>query len=85
MATPVGGRSLVEEPPSSSSIIQDHIHDEALAMIEALIDFPPEAGTPTSAAWKERIATLLRLVQREEPAHPHARGRGAPPTQMLQR
>ena len=54
---------MVEEHPRASPAIQDRSRAEAQTMIEALIDFQPEAGTPPSAAWKEHIVTLLHLVR----------------------
>ena len=57
MVTPTGGRPDVKELPVASAEVWNHNHDKALAVIEALIDFPPEAGTPSSTAWKERIVT----------------------------
>ena len=82
MATPTGGRPDVKELPVASAEVRNHSHDKALAVIEALIDFPPEAGTTASAAWKERIATLLDLSRPEEHVHPHECGLGAPPVLM---
>ena len=85
MATSADGRPDSEEHPSASVDVQEHSRAEALAVVEALIDFSPEAGTLESAAWKERIVTLLRMSRQEERAHPHARRQGAPPALMSQR
>ena len=54
--------------------VRNRSHTKALAMIEALIEFPPEV----SAAWKECIATLLHMSRQEGCAQPHAREQGAP-------
>ena len=84
MATSVDGRPDSEEHPSASVDVQEHSRAEALAVVEALIDFSPEAGTLESAAWKERIVTLLRMSRQEERAHPMRADKGRPPALMSQ-
>ena len=83
METPADGRTDGGELPSVLADVQNHSRAEALAMVEALIDFPPEAGTRASTAWLECIATLLCVSRKEGHAHPHARRRGAPPPTLM--
>ena len=68
-----------QELPSTSAEVQNCGHAKTLTTIEALIEFPPEEGATASAAWKERIATLLHMSRQEEHAHSHACGQGSPP------
>ena len=74
MAMPTCRRPDGEELPSVLAEVKNRSHTKALAMIEALIEFPPEV----SAAWKECIATLLHMSRQEGCAQPHAREQGAP-------